>query len=89
MTLGGFVSVIVVSKNRTLAVLVSLGVTFRELQNFTDICEVWDAEVDNGTLEPLSIAEASDWEVSFDIDIEVCCQTDDSCSSTSGRIVDV
>jgi hypothetical protein len=54
-------SVVVVLKNRTLEVFFSLEVTFSELLNFTVICEVWGVGVDNGTLELISVAEASGW----------------------------
>jgi hypothetical protein len=54
-------SVVVVLKNRTLEVFFSLEVTFSELLNLTVICEVWGVGVDNGTLELISVAEASGW----------------------------
>jgi len=60
-TVGVLMSVVVVLKNRTLEVFFSLEVTFSELLNFTVICEVWGVGVDNGTLELISVAEASGW----------------------------
>lgn len=82
-------SVLVAAENRTLEVFFSLVVTFSELLTFTVNREFGCFGVDNGTLEPISVAETSGWLSKFDIDIEVWFQKASSCSSASDIAVDI
>lgn len=82
-------SVFVVAENRTLEVFFSLVVTFSELLNFTVICDVGGVEVDNGTLELISVTEISCWLSNFDTDIKVWFQKAGSCPSASHLALDI
>src|SRR3954469_8749062 len=88
-TVGIIMSVFVVVKNRTLEFFVFLDVAFSELLNFTIVCELWGVLIDNGTLELISVAEASGWLSKFNIDIKVWFQKAGSCSSIPDPTVDI